>query len=308
MDGALKMPRSGVLVMSYGTPRSIEGIEEYYTDIRRGSPPPPELLAELIGRYRAIGHSPLLELTEAQAKGIEERLGVRAYVGYKHIAPFVADAVGSMAADGVERAVGIVLAPHYSKMSVGDYERRADRGAKEHGWTGTLSVIPNWHLEPSFIELLSARVDEALANLKTLARDEAVVVFSAHSLPERILAAGDPYPDQLRETAEAVAGRTSVSNWRVGWQSAGRTADPWIGPDILEIVSDLADAGVKGIVICPAGFVSDHLEVLYDVDIEAKGAAEERGIELVRTRSPNADPAFLNVLAGVVSRALTASE
>lgn len=298
------MSKDAVLVMSYGTPRSLDDVEAYYTDIRRGRPPPPELLEELMERYRSIGHSPLLEITEAQARGVEERLGIPAYVGYKHIDPFVPDAVGAMAKDGVERAIGLVLAPHYSKMSVGDYTKRAETGAAEHSWTGSLEVVKSWHVEPSFIAFLSARVEEALAKLRSVPREEAVVLFSAHSLPQRILEGGDRYPDQLKETAETVASATGLSNWRIGWQSAGGTAEPWIGPDILEIVDELGAAGTKAVVICPAGFVADHLEVLYDVDIEAKKAAEDRGIELVRTTSPNADPAFLDVLTQVVRGAL----
>jgi ferrochelatase len=301
------MSKDAVLVMSYGTPRSLDEVEAYYTDIRRGRPPPPELLEELMERYRAIGHSPLLEITEAQALGIEERLGVPAYVGYKHTDPFVPDAVAAMAKDGIERAIGLVLAPHYSKMSVGDYTKRAETGAAEHSWKGTLEVVRSWHVEPSFVSFLSQRVERALAEITTASRDETVVVFSAHSLPQRILEGGDPYPDQLRETAEAVAREVGLSNWRIGWQSAGRTADPWIGPDILEIVAELGASGTKAMVICPAGFVADHLEVLYDVDIEAKKAAAELGIELVRTESPNTDPAFLDVLAGVVRKELERS-
>jgi ferrochelatase len=292
--------------MSYGTPRSLNDVEAYYTDIRRGRPPPPELLEELTDRYRAIGHSPLLEITEAQAKGIEERVGVPTYVGYKHVDPFIPDAVGAMAKDGVTSAVGLVLAPHYSKMSVGDYTKRAEVGAAEHGWSGRLDVVESWHVEPGFIELLSARVERALEETGSGA-NEVTVIFSAHSLPQRILQTGDPYPDQLRATAEAVAARLGLPKWRIGWQSAGRTADPWIGPDILEIIAQLADAGEKNVVICAAGFVADHLEVLYDIDIEAQALASERGIRLVRTASPNDDPAFLDVLAGIVRRALAES-
>ncbi|MEA2499834.1 MAG: protoporphyrin/coproporphyrin ferrochelatase [Actinomycetota bacterium] len=297
--------KQGILVMSYGTPRSLDDIEDYYTDIRRGRPPPPDLLEELTERYKAIGHSPLLEITEAQARGIEERTGISTYVGYKHIDPFIPDAVATMAKDGVERAIGLVLAPHYSKMSVGDYTRRAEVGAAEHGWTGDLRVVKSWHLEPGFIALLAARVEEALGRLKTPRDGETVVIFSAHSLPERILQADDPYPDQLRETAEAVAARMGLPKWCIGWQSAGRTEDPWIGPDILEVLGDLKEEGATSVVVCPAGFVADHLEVLYDIDIEAQQIARKQGIELVRTRSPNDDPEFLDVLAGVVKRALS---
>ena len=304
MAGAVLSAR-GVLVMAYGTPRDLDDVERYYTDIRRGSPPPPELLEELTDRYRAIGgRSPLLEITQAQTRGLEERLDdVKVYLGQKHSDPFIADAVAAMARDGIEEAVGLVLAPHFSTMSVGDYERRARAGGERAGWTGRLQMVESWHLEPGYISLLADRVQSELAALPPELRSDALVVFSAHSLPERILRDDDPYADQLRGTGGAVANELALPRWRTGWQSAGRTADPWLGPDILEIVEKEAADGTKAIVVCPCGFVADHLEVLYDLDIEAKTAAAERGVELRRTRSPNADAGFLDVLATVVHRA-----
>lgn len=298
--------RRALLVMAYGTPRNLDEVEAYYTDIRRGRPPPPDLLEELKGRYRAIGgHSPLLEITRAQAQGIAERSGIdEAYIGQKHAAPFILDAVAKMHENHVDHAVGLVLAPHYSAMSIGDYERRARRAAEEVGWKGRLDVVKSWHLEPGFISFLGREVKAALGSLSSEAQREAVVLFTAHSLPERILQANDPYPDQLEETARAVAEATGIERWQVGWQSAGRTETPWLGPDILEILPRLANRGVPGVVVCPCGFVSDHLEVLYDVDIEAKAMADELGMELARTRSPNSDPLFLDALASVARRAL----
>lgn len=297
----------GILVMSYGTPRDLDDVERYYTDIRHGRPPPPELLDELIERYEAIGgHSPLREITEKQAAGLAERLGVPAYVGQKHASPFIPDALEAAASDGIDRLVGIVLAPHYSKMSIGDYTRRLERAADAIGWKGTLKVIRNWHLEPAFIGWLAQAVGDALGELPGTLRADAQIVFTAHSLPERILQSGDPYPDQLAETAAAVAEQAGLARHRVGWQSAGRTADPWIGPDLLEVLDEEAAAGTGAVVVCPCGFVSDHLEILYDVDIEATRRAEAVGIELRRTRSPNDDPAFLDALAGVLQRELEA--
>ena len=187
-------------------------------------------------------------------------------------------------------------------MSIGDYERRARQGAEDAGWTGVLEVIQSWHLEPGYIELLAGRVSDSLASLPHESRNNAVTVFTAHSLPERILQENDPYPDQLHETAAAVAARAGVERWTVAWQSAGHTADPWLGPDILEVIEDLAGRGVTGIVVCPCGFVADHLEVLYDIDIEARELADKLGIALARTASPNDDPAFLDMLATVVRR------
>ena len=300
------MPKTGLLVMAYGTPRSLDEVEEYYTDIRHGRPPPPDLLEELKGRYRAIGgRSPLLEITEAQVRGIEQRLdGVPAYLGQKHAAPFISEAVERMSKDGIERILGLVLAPHYSSMSIGDYTRRAQRAAEAISWQPELNVIESWHTEPGYVRWLAARVEEAMSTLPNGGRDETIVIFSAHSLPAAIVRKGDPYPEQLRETAEAVAELGRLKRWQVAWQSAGRTADPWLGPDILEVLPTL-QATEGGVVICPCGFVADHLEVLYDIDIEVKQRADELGVDLVRTRAPNDDPEFLDVVAGVVRAALS---
>lgn len=299
--------RHGVLVMAYGTPTSLDDVETYYTDIRHGRPPTPELLKELTDRYRAIGgRSPLLEITQTQARGLQERLDIPTFVGQKHAAPFIADAVANMATDGVDSAVGLVMAPHYSAMSVGDYERRARVAAEESGWSGRLRMIDSWHLEPGYIELLARAVTRSRGALGPDARRNSIVLFTAHSLPEKILQKNDPYPDQLRETGAAVARRAGIERWDIGWQSAGRTDVPWLGPDILELLPKLAAEGTRGVVVCPCGFVADHLEVLYDLDIEAKSAAADLGIELERTDSPNDSPDFLDALAEVVRRALAA--
>lgn len=297
--------KTAVLVMAYGTPKDLDDVEAYYTDIRHGRPPPPELLEELTQRYRAIGgRSPLLEITTVQARKIGESAGLPSYVGQKHAEPSIPDAVAAMADDAIERAAGLVLAPHYSTMSVGDYERRARTAAEEVGWKGKLEMVRSWHLEPGFIALLADRVTLALKSISEGARPEAVVVFTAHSLPERILQKNDPYPQQLAETAEAVADMAGLAHWQVGWQSAGRTEVPWLGPDILEVLPDLARAGAPAVVVCPCGFVSDHLEVLYDLDIEAAELAQELGIEFARTASPNDDPVFIDMLADVVRKTL----
>jgi protoporphyrin/coproporphyrin ferrochelatase len=303
---AARMTRKGVLVMAYGTPRDLSEVEAYYTDIRRGRRPTPELLEELTSRYRAIGgRSPLLDITTAQAEGIESRLDrIEVYIGQKHAAPFVADAVGQMRTDGIERAVGLVLAPHFSSMSVGDYEQRARGAAAACGWDGVLEMIPNWHLEPGYLKFLADAVEGAITELGDGAAQDSVVLFTAHSLPQRILESGDTYPEQLRETAEAVAEQIPLQSWDIAWQSAGRTADPWIGPDILDVLPRLKADGAAGVVVCPCGFVADHLEVLYDVDIEARALAHNLELPFARTRSPNTDPTFLDALASVAQRAL----
>jgi ferrochelatase len=297
--------RDAVLVMAYGTPASLEDVEAYYTDIRRGRTPPPELLEDLRARYRAIGgRSPLLEITRAQANGISQRVGLPAYVGMKHSPPWIANAVAEMARDGIERAAGLVLAPHYSSMSVGDYRRRAEKAAADVGWSGRLVIIESWHLEPGYIGFLAREVERALSSLSESARADSVVLFTAHSLPVRVVEMGDPYADQLTETADAVAARAGLSRWRTAWQSAGRTDVPWLGPDVTDAIRDVAAQGVRGIVVCPCGFVADHLEILYDVDIECRRVAGEIGVELARTASPNDDPTFLDALAAVASRPL----
>lgn len=289
--------------MAYGTPRTLDDVEPYYTDIRRGRPPPPNLLAELTDRYRAIGRSPLLEITEAQANGIQERVGARAYLGQKHAAPFIRDAVAAIASDGVGEVVGFVLAPHFSNMSIGDYEERARRAADEVRWRGHLRMVYSWHLEPGYVRWLASEVTRALGTLPETARGQAEVIFTAHSLPQRIVQSGDPYPDQLAETAEAVAREGGLGSWRVAWQSAARTDDAWLGPDVGDLIPQLAAEGATGVVVCPCGFVADHLEVLYDVDIEARRAAETVGLAFARTAMPNDRAEFLDVAAGIIDRA-----
>lgn len=308
----------GVLIMAYGTPTDLAEVETYYTHIRRGRPPTPELLAELTSRYQAIGGvSPLNEITRAQAQGVEARLNAatqatyRVYLGMKHAQPFIADTVHQMAADGIEHAVTLVLAPHYSTMSVASYQKSANEATAQTG-RPILHHIDSWYAEPGLVDLLAQRVQESILRLtRPAARDttgtatetnaDAVhVVFTAHSLPERILSLADPYPDQLRATGDAVARQLRLTDYSFGWQSAGRTQDQWLGPDILDVLRQLAEQGKRTVVICPAGFVSDHLEVLYDVDIECQALAEKLGIRLERTASLNAEPKFLDTLAKLV--------
>lgn len=295
----------GVLVMAYGTPESPADVERYYTHIRRGRPPAPELLTELQDRYKAIGGiSPLLAITRAQVDGIAATLEAAeparfvTALGQKHSAPFIEDGVAKLLGLGVERIVGLVLAPHYSTMSIAQY---ADRAAAAAGGRVPVSVVHSWHLEPGYLDLLTGYVADAIAQVGGASGCE--VLFTAHSLPQRILEAGDPYPDQLAETAAALAERSGVDVWSVAWQSAGRTADPWIGPDVLEVLRERAQAGTRAIVVCACGFVADHLEILYDLDIETRALADELGVAFARTASPNAEPAFTAMLGGVVQAA-----
>jgi ferrochelatase len=313
-------PPIGVLVMAYGTAAGPDDIERYYTDIRGGRPPTPEHLQELRDRYEAIGNAfPLAETTARQAEGIVERLNAdadgttyRAYLGMKHSPPFIADGVDSMRADGIQRGIGIVMAPHWSGMSVETYIERVQQAVEDHGVSPRFSFVRSYHDHPGFIAFLVARVDDALGELPVGVRDDAAVIFSAHSLPVRAADDGSlrckycdcddscRYRDGLQETADLVAGRLGLEHYLIGWQSAGRTADPWWGPPVEDVIQQLAMLGHPAVVVCSAGFVADHLEVLYDLDIEARRIAEEAGLVFARTRMPNADPVFLDALAQVV--------
>jgi len=314
----------GVLVMAYGTASGPDDVERYYTDIRGGRPPTPEHLQELRERYAAIGNRfPLLEITRQQGEGLERELnledpgGFRAYLGMKHSPPFIAEAVGRMRADGVERSIGVVMAPHWSGMSVESYiERvRTETGDGPPSFT----FVRSYHDHPGFVSFLSARVAEALGGLTSSERDGATAIFSAHSLPVRELADGSlrclrcwmcedscRYRDGLAETADLVAAELGLARHTIAWQSAGRTDDPWWGPPIEDVIADLASEGCPAVVVCSAGFVADHLEILYDLDVEAHAIAEQAGMRLVRTEMPNADPAFVLVLAEVVREQLAA--
>ncbi|MFM1652956.1 ferrochelatase [Brevibacillus sp. B_LB10_24] len=303
----------GVLVMSYGTPESMDQIEAYYTHIRRGNKPSPEQLQELTDRYEAIvgGVFPLRENTDKQVAALEETLNrgrsagdvqFVCYQGLKHASPFIEDGVERMVKDGIREAVGVVLAPHYSVMSVGAYNQRAQAKADELGLK--ISFVKSYHDHPKLIEALVQRVEHSLQQFERqgVARDQVRVLFSAHSLPEKIVEMGDPYPEQLLETSRLIADRVRLPQWQFTWQSAGRTATPWLGPDVLDTMSALAKDGAKNILVAPIGFVSDHLEVLYDLDIEAQALAKELGIKFARTESLNTDPLFIETLADVVRK------
>jgi ferrochelatase len=300
----------GVLVMSYGTPESMDRIEAYYTHIRRGVPPSPEQLAKLKARYEAIvgGFFPLRENTNRQVYELERTLNrlhpdrsFRCYQGLKHAPPFIEDGVRQMAEDGVRDAVGVVLAPHYSAMSVGSYIGRAREAAASLGLN--IRFVKSYHLHPKLIRAWSERVERALSRFEAdgVEKKRVRVIFTAHSLPEKILEMRDPYPDQLRETSKAVAERAGVTNWQFAWQSAGETGTPWLGPDILDVLETIRrEERVDNALICPIGFVSDHLEILYDIDIECKRKAASLGMRLERTEMLNADPLYMETLSDAI--------
>jgi ferrochelatase len=299
---------TGVLVMAYGTPQGPDDIAAFYTDIRRGHPPSPRQLDDLKRRYNAIGGtSPLAQRTASQLGALRVALDVLSpeefvvYYGAKHSHPRIEDAVRTMSSDGVSRMVGLVLAPHYSALSVGEYIQRARAKASEVALPS--GFVERWGDDPLLIGLLSDRVEKAVSSLGSSAQDHLEVIFTAHSLPARIKDLGDPYEDELRQTADLVARRTGLSHYRIGWQSAGKTTDPWLGPDILELIPSLVDEGAKAVVVCAAGFTSDHLEVLYDLDIEAKGLATSLGVAFARTESLNDDPMLARLLARRVADA-----
>jgi protoporphyrin/coproporphyrin ferrochelatase len=308
----------GVLVMAYGSASGPEDVERYYTDIRGGRPPSPEHLAALRERYAAIGNRfPLLDITERQAAGLEAELNAGddgsfcAYIGMKHSPPSIAEAVQRMRTDGIDRAIGIVMAPHWSGMSVETYVERVERAVAEMGGP-RFTFVRSYHDHPLFVELLAGRVRDAIASLSEDTRGRAAAIFSAHSLPVRSTDDGRVrcrdcgcdascrYRDGLQETAELVARSLGLASFAIGWQSAGRTSDPWWGPPIEDVIRDLAERGHPAVVVCSAGFTADHLEVLYDLDIEAKAVAEDAGMEFTRTEMPNADPAFVRALAAIV--------
>ncbi len=289
-----------VLLMAYGTPRTREEIEPYYTDIRRGRRPTPEQLADLTARYEALGGtSPLAARTEAQRAGLQLALDAAApghyhvVLGLKHAEPKVEAAVDQLAAEGFRQIVGIVLAPHYSAFSIGQYLERATTAALPHGIV--VRGIESWATEPAFVEFVA---DDLRAKLSTLPADTKVL-FTAHSLPQRIISAGDRYPDELLATAQAVATLVELppDQWSIAWQSAGRTPEPWLGPDILQVIDELAAQGTAGVLVSAVGFVADHLEVLYDLDIEATRRAAEHGMAFARTACVNDNPAVMAALA-----------
>ena len=301
------MSGSAVLTMAYGTPATLAELEPYYTHVRHGRSPSPELLAELRGRYQAIGgRSPLLEITQAQVAGLRTALHAKGFrhvkvvVGMKHAPPFIEDAARDLLTAGVDHVIGLVLAPHYSSMSVGEYAERVAAALGAGPRAPSFAMVRSWARARGYVEWLAGAVQAALDRLGSAAVG-AEVVFTAHSLPQRILAVGDAYPGELQATAEAVARSAGLTRWSIAWQSAGRTADPWIGPDILEVLPKTAAAGASGVVVCPAGFVADHLEVLYDLDIEAAGIARALGLPFARTVAPNADPVLAATLADVVA-------
>ncbi|PKR78295.1 ferrochelatase [Halalkalibacillus sediminis] len=297
----------GLLVMAYGTPYKEEDLERYYTHIRRGNPPTDEMLEDLRSRYEAIGGiSPLAKITRQQAQAltgtlnrVQEDVEFKLYIGLKHIDPFIEDAIEEMNKDGIDEAYSIVLAPHYSTFSIKSYNGRAQEEADKYGIN--LSSVESWYNEPGFINYWSEQINKVYGSMTEQERENAALIVSAHSLPEKIIQNGDPYPEQLKETADLIAKETGIQDYHIGWQSEGNTPDPWLGPDVQDLTKDLhEEKGYTTFVYAPVGFVSDHLEVLYDNDYECKVVCDEINASYYRPEMPNIHPKFVATLAKVV--------
>jgi ferrochelatase len=295
----------GVLVMAYGGPASLEDVPGYLADIRHGRPTSRAVLDEITENYRAIGgSSPLLAVSRRQVAALSAELGdgFRCYLGMRHWSPWIEDVVGEMVEDGITDAVSVVLAPHFSALSVARYQQKVADGLELSRGRIHFEYVASYHDAPGLVTAFASRVEDGLSRWPLEERDRVHVVFSAHSLPERVLASGDPYGDQCLETARLVAERAGLRDDRWSWtyQSAGRTPEPWAAPDLVEHLEDLAARGVRDVISVPVGFVSDHVELLFDVDVRAAGIARELGMRLERPPALNDDPVFIAALAEVV--------
>jgi ferrochelatase len=303
----------GVLVMAYGGPASLEEVPGYLADIRHGRPTPRAVLDEITESYRAIGgRSPLLEVTRRQVDALAEELGdgYRCYLGMRHWAPWIEEVVGGMVGDGVTRAVSLALAPHFSALSVARYQQKVADGLELYRGRIRFEHIPSYHDAPGLVDAFGSRVAEGLSRWPEAERERVHVVFSAHSLPQRVLDSGDPYGAQCLETARLVATRAGLPDDRWSWayQSAGRTPEPWAGPDLGDHLRALAAQGVRDVVVIPVGFVSDHVELLFDIDRKAAAVAAELGIRLERPPALNDDATFIAALAELVRKRASATE
>lgn len=293
--------------MAYGGPNNLAEIPGYLADIRSGRVTTTAVLEEITHNYSQIGgKSPLLAFTQAQAQAIASYLNpqqFRVYLGMRHWSPWIEESIGQMLADGITHAVSLVLAPHYSQMSIAKYQEKIRAGLEMYRGQIAFAHIDSYHDVPGLIEPLAERLRAGLGQWPEAERQDVHVVFSAHSLPTRILKSGDPYDSQLRETAQLVATAVGLppQQWSWSYQSAGRSPEPWLGPQLEEYIPELAAQGVKNIVSMPIGFVCDHVEILFDIDIEAQAAAKEHGIRLERPSALNTDPVFMKQLADLIT-------
>ncbi len=292
----------GLLVMAYGGPDHLDEVEPYLLDVRGFRPTSPEIIHEVRERYREIGgRSPLLEQTREQAHALETALNAtgqqfKAFVGMRHWHPYIKDTLAEMQAHGIQRGVGLVMAPHYSRMSIEAYYQKIDEAQS----TVKVAPIKDWHLLPGYIDALASRVRAALERFPAEVRRDVRVIFSAHSLPERILEWNDPYPEQLRETVEAVMQRLGDQPYEFAFQSAAISNEPWLGPDVSVLIERHAEQGHKNIISCPIGFVCEHVEVLYDIDIVYQKLARSLGVRLERIEMVHTTPQMISGLAALI--------
>lgn len=295
-----------VLMLAYGSPDSLDDMEAYLNDIRGGRPMSREFVSEFKRRYARIGgRSPLNENTFEQVACVEHALGarghdVRVYVGMRHWSPWIRDTVGQMSRDGVVEAVAIVMAPHYSRLSIGKYREAVDESAKMAGSRIQFSFVDSWWRQPALLDAQEAHVRAGLASFSRDDRNAVKIVFTAHSLPERLLKMGDPYDDELKGNASAIAERLGNVDWMFSYQSAAHTGEPWLGPQIEDVIPDLADKGYRHVLVAPIGFVCDHVEILYDIDIGVQEIAASRGVNVRRIASMNSDPTFIEAVVDAV--------
>ncbi len=307
------MSDTAVVLMAYGSPERLADVPAYYADIRGGRPVQPELLADLVERYRRLGIaddestdpkegarggtmgspalSPLNAITEETRAALERELGLPVFTGMKHWTPRIADAVERGLATGARTIVGLALAPHYSRLSIAGYREQVENALAGRA---ELVFVESWHDDPNLIDFLADRVRGT----------EAHVVFTAHSLPARILDEGDPYEQQLLQTCSLIAQRAALGDWSFSYQSESDTGEPWLQPDILDHLAELKERGVRDVLVCPVGFVADHLEIRWDLDTEAAERAAELGLGFARIEMPNADPDFVRALGAIVRRTL----
>jgi len=297
---------TGILLMAHGSPDSLDDMAAYLQHVRGGRETPQALVDDIRGRYRLIGgRSPLLDLTRAQGKALEERLNAngrrfRVYVGMRHWQPFIRDTVQQMADDGIQRVVAVCMAPQYSRLSVGAYRQALDTAQLELGVSLDVTMVTTWHDQPLLLQAFAEQVQEVFGQLSAEVRAQLGIVFTAHSLPERILAEGDPYPQEVDHTAAGVAKLLGLATWEVAYQSQGATAEPWLGPTLDQTFERAAAQNRRSLLLVPIGFVCDHVEILYDLDILAQKVAQERGLCLMRTASLNTSQTFIEALAQVV--------
>jgi len=297
--------KTGVLLMAYGAAGGLDDIPAYLRDIRGGRPASPELVAEVRERYIRIGGgSPLLDITRRQAAALKARLGEEVYVGMRHAPPTILEAVRRMKEDGCRRAVALPLTPYYSRLSVGAYQEKYKEALEAAEARIDSLMVDSWGDNPFFIEAWAERLGEMLKRMPPADRPSARFVFSAHSLPQRVLEENDPYVRQIEAAISAVAAKAGINAWDFAFQSKGRTPEPWLGPDVAEVIDRLAAEGARTVALVPIGFISDHMETLYDDDVLYKGLAESKGLRFLRAPSLNADPLLIEALADVVRRRL----